>query len=250
MDKKDVKPFVELWKQVSVLYGREINEQAYGLVFNALKEFDFEDVRNAVSLHLQKSKFMPTVADIYEQVKCLKGIDTEALKAKANNFYNQINDHLDTGCDYICDDPRAVFAFRSAFGSLAEFGMHSTAQDPFDRKAFVDAYVNARGEFARGMTCPNLIQGRNHFSPIVRVRFIGKADKCRKALTDIYSFSKQKAKVVTFEQNKSVIPELKNPVHQETEFNVEINGQRFKNGLDALNAVLSSFSITPINTKA
>lgn len=249
MDKKDIKPFVELWKQVSVLYGREINEQAYGLVFNALKEFDFEDVRNAVSLHLQKSKFMPTVADIYEQVKCLKGVDTEALKAKANNFYNQINDHLDTGCDYICDDSRAVFAFRSAFGSLQEFGMHSTSQDPFDRKAFVDAYVNARGEFAKGMIAPNLIQGRNHYSPIVRVRFIGKADKCRKALANTYSFSKQKTEIVTFEQNKTVIPKLAPVKQQSAEFNVEINGQRFKNGLDALNAVLSSFGITPVNTK-
>ena len=66
----------------------------------------------------------------------------------------------------------------------------------------------------------------------------------------MYSFSKKKAKVGTFEQNKSVIPELKNSVHQETEFNVEINGQRFKNGLDAVNAVLSSFGITPVNTKA
>lgn len=250
MEKKDIKPFVELWKQVSVLYGREINEQAYGLVFNALKEFDFEDIRNAVSLHLKKSKFMPTVADIYEQVKCLKGLDTEALKAKANNFYNQINNHLDTGCDYICDDPRAVFAFRSVFGSLAEFGMHSATQDPFDRKAFVDAYVNARGEFAKGMITPNLIQGRNHYSPIVRVRFIGKSDKCQKALADTYSFSKQKTEVVTFEQNKTVIPKLSSVKRQEAEFNVEINGQRFKNGLDALNAVLSSFGITPVNTKA
>ena len=181
MKQQDFLSFMTLWKETQGMFNKNVSDTAVKLAFGALIDFTLEDVKAAITVSLRESKFAPTVADIVEIMKKVHGIDKETLSIKANIWYTTLNECFDSGKDIITDDSRAVYAFKMCFGSLVEFGMHDKKSDPFDRKNFIECYVNANNH----SNC-YLIAGRFHSSNSPRVAFIGDSKKCLAIAKEVY----------------------------------------------------------------
>lgn len=181
MKETDFTEFKNLIVDTYNVFNKSVTDGAVKIMFTALREYEYAEIGSAIMYSLKTSAYPPTVASIVTIVKKQRGEDEESLKARAEKFYNAISYNLDSGCDYVCDDPRAVHAFRLCFGSLREFGQHSTASDVFDRKAFVEAYINARN-FGKEY----VIKGSQHFTDSPRVRFIGCKNDCARIAKSFY----------------------------------------------------------------
>lgn len=183
MTTNDLPKFIKIWSNVQGMFNKVPSDQTLKLIFQSLADFKIEDIERALALTLRTSKFAPTIADVVEQIKRMYGVDDELLKIKANKWYNALNADIDSYADIITDDPRAVFAFEQCFNTICEYGTHSAKSDPFDRKAFIDSYVNARG-FDTKACC---LGGFFHSNGRPRVRYIGDYNTCRKLAHDYYS---------------------------------------------------------------
>lgn len=183
MTTNDLPRFIEIWSNVQGMYNKIPSDQTLKLVFQSLVDFKIEDIERALALTIKTSKFAPTVADVVEQIKRIYGLDDEVLKIKANKWYNALCADIDSYADIITDDPRAVFAFKQCFNTVCEFGTHSAKADPFDRKAFIDSYVNARGYDTKACCLGGYFHGNTN----PRVRYIGDYNTCRKLAHDHYS---------------------------------------------------------------
>lgn len=186
MTDKDFPAFCQMWGQTYELFNRQLSDGAFNLAFNALADLPLEVVSAALGYVVRNSKFAPTVADVRQAVSVMNGTDEHTLEQKANDVYNKLNSNVSVANDIVCDDPRAVFAFKRAFGSLKEFGAHPISADAFDRKAFVELYKNARPEWYENDPERNLIKGIYHNGGFPSVRFIGNEDTCKQLCVGIY----------------------------------------------------------------
>lgn len=206
MKTNDLADFGKLWTETQTMFNRTVSDTAIKLAFSALADFDLEDIKKAIAVSLRESKFAPTVADIVEIIRKVNGEDNASLSAKAHEWYTKLNYNFDSGKDIITDDARAVYAFKMCFGNLLSFGQHDKKSDPFDRKNFVECYVNAStrniGECYR-------INGLFHASHDPRVRFIGNENKCLQLAEKIYGKTGQEPRLPRAEQK--LIP-MKNKI--------------------------------------
>lgn len=186
MTKDDLGKFSSLWSNVNEMFNKHVNEGTIKIAFTTLREYEYNVIGKALMYVVQTSKFAPTVADVIEVIKQQNGEDKESLINKASRFYAEINAYLDSGCDYVCSDPRGVHAFKLCFGSIREFGQHSGKTDGFDRKSFIDAYVNAHNYPNNNFLC-----GVNHKTKTPRVKFIGDKRECLTIAQKYYSTTGQ-----------------------------------------------------------
>lgn len=131
----------------------------------ALTEYTLGQIQEAYIEHVKRSPYPIKVSDIvtYWDRKC--GNTTEALEQKAALIYEKYFKHPKTGYDHVCADKRIVYAFRVAFGTLAEYGSRTNFIEGIDKKDFIKAYVNARPEdYERE---GNVIEGLYHYSEAI-----------------------------------------------------------------------------------
>lgn len=192
MTNNEFEEFQSYWTDIKSIYGKEVSKNEPLYVFNALKEYSLTDIQNALTIVMQNSKFAPTVADVIEALKELKGEDPITLEARANKFYNELNREFSIANDIVTTDKRAVIAFYQCFTDLRDFGSHPLSADPFDKKAFVKAYVSVKPYWVERAISPqlNVIKGIYHDSEKPKVKFIGKKDLCLQICKAIYQDKK------------------------------------------------------------
>lgn len=128
----------------------------------ALMEYTAEQIQEAYVEHVKHSPYPIKVSDIVSYWDRKYGNTTEALEQRAALIYEKYFKHPKTGFDHVTADKRIVYAFKVAFGTLAEYGSRTDFIEGIDKKDFVKAYVNARPEdYERA---GNVIEGRNHNS--------------------------------------------------------------------------------------
>ena len=186
MTNHDLVEFCNVWGNAYELFNRQLSDNAFQLAFNALSEFSLLEVKRGLSHALKTSKFAPTIADVSQAIVEIRGIDTASLETRANDFYNKISQNFSMGKDYVCDDPRAVYAFKTCFGSLREFGNHALSADPFDRKEFIKAYVNAKEEWYRNDNNKNVLAGIYHKDNNPLVAYVGNKTTCEQLAKVVY----------------------------------------------------------------
>lgn len=115
MTPNDYPAFVEAWSQVAEVYGKAPSDGAMNLIFNALKRYDLEAIKQALTAHVndtQHGDFVPKPADIVRQ---LEGDgDTRALSAWA-----KVEDAIRRVGPYetvVFDDPRTMAAIEEMGG--------------------------------------------------------------------------------------------------------------------------------------
>lgn len=174
----------KLLQDVGLLTDPDNQAEVYATAF-ALKDFDNNQIMEAFVYHKQVSPFPLKVCDVVNYWKQKLGISDIQLESKAALIYDQYFKHPKTGFDHVCDDRRVAYAFRVAFGSLAELGDHDPKYDALDRKEFIKAYVNA--EPCNYELCPPVIVGRNHMSQANdTVILIGNQDKALSEAKRLY----------------------------------------------------------------
>jgi len=65
---EDGNKFFEFLEGCGIIYGKEVKEAQAKIFFNALSEYSFSDVEKSFNLHIRKSRFFPTPADIIENI--------------------------------------------------------------------------------------------------------------------------------------------------------------------------------------
>ena len=128
----------------------------------ALQSFTDEQIKAALVWHKQNSPYPMTVCDVVSFWKMKSRQNSEALEQKAALIYERFFKYPKTGYDHVTTDKRAVYAFRVAFGTLAEYGSRTSFIDGIDKRDFVKAYVNALPDDYE--LAGNVIEGRNHNS--------------------------------------------------------------------------------------
>lgn len=111
--------------------------------------------------HKQKSPYAMKVCDVFNFIKSQSGSTDEQLESRAALIYERYFKNPKTGFDHVADK-RTVYAFKVAFGSLAEYGSRTNFIDGIDKKDFVKAYINATPQDYQYVG--NVIEGRNHKS--------------------------------------------------------------------------------------
>jgi len=72
MDKNQITNFMELWKGVYESYGKTITETTLLIFFDVLKEYEFEQIRSGMKMHLGDPKagsFVPRPSDIIRNLQ-------------------------------------------------------------------------------------------------------------------------------------------------------------------------------------
>ena len=128
----------------------------------ALQSFTDEQIKAALVWHKQNSPYPMKVCDVVSFWKMKSRQNSEALEQKAALIYERFFKYPKTGYDHVTTDKRAVYAFRVAFGTLAEYGSRTSFIDGIDKRDFVKAYVNALPDDYE--LAGNVIEGRNHNS--------------------------------------------------------------------------------------
>ena len=115
MNANDYPEFVTLWTQVCEVYGKPPSDGALDLMFNALKRFDLEAIKQALTAHVndtQHGDFVPKPADI---VRHIEGDgDTRALSAwaKVEDAIRRVGPYESV----VFDDPRTMAAIEEMGG--------------------------------------------------------------------------------------------------------------------------------------
>jgi hypothetical protein len=82
MQNQHRKAFASLMTGIGELYGRSISPELISIYWDGLRDFDFEDVKAAINLHVRNpdtGQFMPKIADV---VKFIEGNSaTKAMRA-------------------------------------------------------------------------------------------------------------------------------------------------------------------------
>lgn len=68
MKEEDSVKFLEFLQGCALVYGKDISVIQAKIFFNALAEYSFSDVEKSFNMHIKKSKFFPTPADIIENI--------------------------------------------------------------------------------------------------------------------------------------------------------------------------------------
>lgn len=194
MDKTDYNKFVVLWVGTMSLYPymKEPNDTSLMLCFNAFKEFSFEDFQKGIQLFISESTEAPVPANVKLAILKVRKEDKGSLEIKANKFYLDLSNGFSVGHDIITDDQRAVLAFKQVYRTVQSFNSVRSTDEPFRRKEFIKAYVEARKEWldSDDIQRLNWIKGiyANSTNPLVR--FIGDVEKCKRIAKEIYKYKR------------------------------------------------------------
>lgn len=115
------------------------------IVLDTLRNYDVNVIVEAYKEHIKHSPYQIKVSDIVGYWEKKTGQTAEQLEQRAALIYETYFKRIKP-FDHVSADKRAVYAFKVAFGSLAEYGQRTNYIDGIDKKDFIKAYVNAQPE--------------------------------------------------------------------------------------------------------
>lgn len=138
MENKDKKEFFGILGATGVMYDKALPEQALELYFSSLKDLSLDQVKAAISRHVnhpEKGQFFPKPADIRFQLQ--GNADTRALLA-----WTELERAIDRYWPYesvVFDDP-IIHAVLTDMGGWAGIGDRERKDWPFVQKEFERRY--------------------------------------------------------------------------------------------------------------
>lgn len=85
------------------IYNRTLSEASVTLYYNALKQYDFEDVNNAINIIVRQSRFMPSISEIIDIIENKQTPD--ALAEQAYNKLIRARKEVGAYASIVFDDP-------------------------------------------------------------------------------------------------------------------------------------------------
>lgn len=150
------------------------NEIEIAAAMQIIRPFTREQIIAAYTAHKAQSPRAFTLADL----TAAYGGSEKGREIAGHRWFDAVTGYVDSGADYITDDKRGAAAFKTAFGSLAAYGRHYEDDEPYDRRRFVETYMNLPHHLIEQET--GLIPGLNHNATTgtLRVKFIGNPETC------------------------------------------------------------------------
>lgn len=127
MLEQDRGQFAGLFTAVSLNYGRDVTEALLSLWWAQLQRWPFAVVSEALSAHVERSRFMPTIAEVIEWITAA---DASAKRPGADEAWAMVPKDEDSSAMLTAE---MLGAWGVARRVLAEGAIHA-------RRAFVDAY--------------------------------------------------------------------------------------------------------------
>jgi hypothetical protein len=130
--------FASLMAGLGELYGKPLSPQLIAIYWDGLREYEFDEVKVAINLHVRNpdtGQFMPKIADV---VKFLEGNTlTQAMRAwqKVNEAMRKVG----TYATVVFDDP-IIHAVIQDMGGWQPLGLVSDDEWPFKAREFEKRY--------------------------------------------------------------------------------------------------------------
>lgn len=157
MDIGDYKRFKDLWRNAcETALGRVPDETGLNLVFGALHQFGFEDVRGALIECLRDSAFKPTPAAVIEQ---LTGGSPEDRATQAYGIVKKALRRINSGESVRFDDPAIHWALENGCSGWTGFAK----MDEIDSERIFTKYYAAAVRMGKSWDSgdvPDHMQGR------------------------------------------------------------------------------------------
>jgi hypothetical protein len=130
--------FAALMTGIGELYGKSMSPQLISIYWEGLREYEFDEVKVAINLHVRNpdtGQFMPKIADV---VKFLEGNTlTQAMRA-----WQKVNDamrRVGTYASVVFDDP-IIHAVLADMGGWMQLGLVQDDELPFKAREFEKRY--------------------------------------------------------------------------------------------------------------
>ena len=182
-DGQEEQEFITILAAAFAIYGRDVSPGIAELYWNALQRFDLEDIRKAISMHVQNpdnGQFVPKPADL---IRCLEGTSGSAAMIAWSRVEKAIR-HIGPYRTVVFDDP-GIHAAISDMGGWISLNNVSLDELPFIAKEFEKRYQGYKmqggpREYPRELIgiaqAENEQAGRNVESPVL-IGERGKAEK-------------------------------------------------------------------------
>lgn len=168
MTNQDYSIFKELWESVASLYGKKIVDNASLLAFTALASFPFNEVSDSMMRLLKTSKFMPSVADVIQEIM---GGTPEDRAIMAWNSVKEALKRYGSHASIKSPDPCLIYAL-DAIGGLDKIFWAHVSERGRDERSMRDDFCQYYSVAARrGVTSgdvPDHIQGLDENRAAVR----------------------------------------------------------------------------------
>lgn len=138
MTPNDYPQFVTLWTQICELYGKPPSDGVLDLIFNALKRFELDAIKQALTAHVNDTKhgdFVPKPADIVRQIEGADDVRALVAWTQVDRAIRGVG-HWQT---VVFDDPRIMVVIEEMGGwmGLCEI---LEKEVPFKKNEFVKRY--------------------------------------------------------------------------------------------------------------
>lgn len=197
MQFNDFAKFILIWKPYQDKFKRNVSKIDLQIDFDALSDYELEDIQNALRTYMKIGHFAPVPADIIEIINNEGG---KALELEARNFLKKIEAWLDRSFDYVSTDWRGVHAFKETFGNLVNFcnGFDSFSEMNL-KKEFVKNYVKSKK--AGNLEDNYLIKGIFHNSEILKVRPLESYAEDKAIISQLFAAKKISFQLLTSDSN-------------------------------------------------
>lgn len=177
-----------------IALGVENTPERLAPYFALCKMFPDQVVNQAAMSSLWKFNRRPYPADVANLLKQIIGEDHESLMRRGVVSFRTLLEHNDCANDLICDDWRAVYAIKHAFGSLYQF--YQNFEDlNWRQKRFAEAYACVDYLEQNTVNKEFLLKGTSNVlnESFRRTKFLGDYDQCMSLLQSLPNASDYRA---------------------------------------------------------
>lgn len=230
MEKGNFYELSALIRQMGEFYKTPINDLAMRAYMKVVTPHPETVVADAICALMETSVFMPKPAEIAKWIK-EHGPEMFSAEGRALEQFRHMLRRLDTGAEYIFEDPLIPMAIRDAFGGLVSLG-RSTLPNEKCEALFLDAYTAADKRYDFEAAPPDdldhALPGFYHECP--RLIYVGRWEVCDGIAHRLFSKGMARFPVREPAGEPLLLPEK----HEFTDEERQANLERFTDMLNEL----------------
>lgn len=138
MTKNDLREFCEVWASAYGVYGRDVNDAMFEIVFAALMDYSIEDIRRGLSAHIKNpdtGQYPPKPADVVKHISGNSQSSGGEAWAKVDHAIRCVGNYRSV----VFDDPK-IHAAIERLGGWIKISMTSNDEYPYLQNNFLKLY--------------------------------------------------------------------------------------------------------------
>lgn len=177
MTPQELNQFGTMVNDAISMYRAPLNDRALNMFVSLFVQYSFNDCVQALEQCCRECKFAPNPSAL---LAILNNNRDEKITENARRWWMAfLSLHVNSSCDIVTDDVRALEAFIKSFGSLSLY-LKSNIDDAKALEKFVDNYVKVK----QRLSGEKILSGDSGKSP--SVKFIGDYYNCLRIAKEHY----------------------------------------------------------------